>query len=237
MLTKLSKLLGVRETEAEVTNAVDEAVQLRSQIKGALGAEKDSNKVLLQMVEEGQGVHGKLSALLKALGVEDSDAAVAQIAEMFTQVEELKALMPELEELKGFKAQSEETAAVADVEEVLNSRSLPAHLKDALLLFRNTKPEDFAKAYPKANPEVKNLTKDVATTGGTSINTLTGKPETGADGGGVDLAPYEGRNHLEKVMAFLRATTDGGDKLKHDDVFVQACAVNKTAKFFDSSVA
>jgi hypothetical protein len=247
----LASKLGCQETDAAITAALDQLIEVRALLAKLSGVETTaSDKKLL---EAGAGVadaRGKLKSILDALGVPDSDQAINKIASVMEQAAKLKEVMPELEGLKAEAAKTEEATAEADVDQALASKGLSKDddLRFALVALRKSNKEEFAKRYPKKAPEASagagtaDLTRSVATSkagGEKRIEIVDGqvrviKPVLGKQPveGRISLAKYAGRNIHEKALAFVRAQA-GGDKLTYDQAFEQAAALVRAGKVTD----
>ena len=237
IMETLAKLLGVNATEREVTAAVEEGIELRNQAATVLcaGKKNPTNSVLLQVAEEGMAAREKLVALLKALGVEDAEGAVAKVTDLLAQAEQLRELMPELEELRQGAAEAEEAAIEGEVSEAMASRKLPGEVKDALVLLRRQNPERFAELYPKLTPDQVALSKDVATQKGAPIKPEDGKPAD-EPASVIDLAGYKGANTTQRAVAYLSKNQEGFARLRWEDQFVLACQLKAREDVIDSRV-
>jgi len=233
LLKLLAGKLGVKESDKAVLDAVDELLELQDDLASVLELSKKSPRVILDKTKEekesGAGAREKLNALMKALGVEDPDSGVNQIAELMTQAEELKKAMPELENLRSEAAKREEAEAEADVDAVVNAKGYGDDVRAALLTFRKTSPEEFAKKYPKEELANAHLTRTVAADSrGRQHVPQGGGVQSAAGGAGtIDLSAYPGRNEIEKAEAYVLANTPGADKWTREQRHVAACRLRR----------
>lgn len=235
LLKVLAGRLGVREADAAIEAAVGDLTSLRDSIKKLIGAESDSTPVLLDGIEKSISARAKLTALLKAMGVSDADAAVNRIAELMQQAKELAGVMPELSSLRSRIQKSEEAAAELDVDSVIASRGYGPEIRDALLLLRKSDAEKFALSYPKPQAGDDKLLASVVVT-----PKLHGSPQSKAaikagQPNVINLAIYPGINSTERAMACIRATVNGSENWSHDDVFVAACNLKKQPNVVDQT--
>ena len=93
-LKKLAEILGVKATEREVEEAVNDAVELRKGLSTTLKAAKTTTKSLLEAAEEvvsdALSSADGLKTVLRVVGVEDADAAIEKITDLLAQAAELK---------------------------------------------------------------------------------------------------------------------------------------------------
>jgi len=248
----LASKLGTRDNEDAVRASVEGLVALREGLVKLFGLDShDAVKVILEAVEKEVGARDKLSALLKAIGVEDVDGGIEQIATLIQQGEELKTAMPELAGLKATVEKQEEAAAETDVAEAMASHNVPEAAREALLLMRKGNAEGFAKKFPKVEaPAVPAAggtataahlaalqTPVAATPGGqeltvapdgSTVNLGATPPGAPANGGTVNLSIYDGANPTAKAMTYLSRTMDGWDKMSHDERFKAAIALKRS---------
>lgn len=258
----IASKLQVLETEAAVVERVDGLLALRTSLAKHIGVPANANdSVLLEAAAGGADIRTKLGAILKALGVEDSDGAVDKVAGLMKQAKDLEAAMPELSELREAAAKTEEKSADADVEKVMNSKGIDdAGVREALALSRKTNKAAFLTRYadvlaaaPAAAPAAQTpgtayLTTNL--TGGTggaerkvtnnsdgSVNLSaptvdkSGKPPGGKVR--VDLSKTAGANRTAKAMNYV-AEQAGGDKLTYDQKFEAARKLLKECEIVDA---
>jgi hypothetical protein len=230
---KLAAMLACTATEADVESAVQELVELRKSLKTTLKLKaRDGSDVLLEAANEGQAATDKLSALLKALGVEDVDAAVMRITDLMKSAADLEAVMPELAGLREAKAQAEEEVAEEEVEEAMASYKIPAECKELLLSSRKSDPKKFAEKFPKraATPNTQlSATHKQALTGSVTAPGARRKdadPTARADGQ-IYLSDYPGANPTQRALAYLAATQPGFDKLSYEKKHEMAFALKR----------
>jgi len=231
LLKALASRLGVREADAAVETAVGDLTTFQAGIKKLLGTESDSANVLLEGVERSVKARAKLTALLKALGVEDADSAVNRVAEMLAQAKELAQVMPELASLKAKVQAQEAEQAIADVDAVVASRGYDPSIKDALLMLRTSDPAKFAANYPAPKPGDAKLLSTI-------IVAPHAKPMAAKSAdlpAAVNLAMYPGENITARAMSYILSTVPGSDKWTHEQVFVAACQLKKQPNVIDQA--
>jgi Mu-like prophage I protein len=256
--------LQVVETESAVVERVEGLLALRATLAKHVGVPANSNDaVILEAAAGSTDVRGKLGAILKALGVEDSDGAVDKVAGLMKQAKDLEAAMPELSELREAAAKTEEKAADADVEKVMNSKGIDdAGVREALTLSRKTnkkafceryaevlaKPAEPAAAAPSAHTA--HLTSNLSGIGGAErkvTNNADGSvslsaPVAGKAGqnpGGkvrVDLSKTPGANRTAKAVNYV-ADQPGGKDMTYDQKFEAARKLLKECDVVDSGSA
>lgn len=241
LIKMLAKELGVRESDDAVVAATKELIELRTKIMGTLKVEKDSNESILNVVEAIIASSTHLSALLTALGVEDVTSATAKVVTLTENSEELTKIKPEFDKMQESLKLQEEKMIETDVAEVMNSRNFTEDLKEPLLLFRKSNPEEFTKKYPKIEkPEDKSnkhplLTKNlVVAPSGEDKDPKTGETIPASDGQ-VDLAKYPGRNSSERAINYIKATNPGSKDWKYEDLCETAFNFKNQANVVDSS--
>ena len=104
------------------------------------------------------GASNKLAAILKALGVEDGDGAMARITDVLKQAADLTAAWPELAELVKGQVDDEEKGAEDDVEKAMATYGLPADAKFAMLAMR-TGSVELAEVRLPFNGDLRNFTE------------------------------------------------------------------------------
>lgn len=224
LIAALSKLLGVSPNEDKVKAAVTELCDLRTGLTEVLELSRDGNSVILAAAKEGSNAKEKLSALLKALGIEDVDGALNKIATTMEQAAQLSEVMPELEGLRADKAETEEKAVEADVDTAIaaSNGKIDPSMRGALILQRKTDPEGFAAAFPKkpAQPQPKTqLLSKVASDGSAPLNN--GKVDQGGSGV-INLSRFEGQNPTARAKAYLSTTVSNWNQLTNDEKFDMA---------------
>lgn len=195
---------------------------------------------MLMAAKEGTDTKTKLGALLKALGVDNSDDAIGKLTDMLKRSAELEAAMPELAELRAANKETQEKAEEGDVDEAIAAHNIPAITRDALLLYRRSNAKAFAEKYPKVRANERHLTTQLFST---AEGAPLGSRESGAtqDGNGgrvlaanqrgtrvmltasvgvtaEDLKSAEGRNDTERAMTLVRSHVPGADKMPFDRV-------------------
>jgi hypothetical protein len=189
---------------------------------------------IIKAAKQGADAQTKLAALLKALGVEDSDGAIGKVASMLKQASELEAAMPELKSLREDKAKKDAADEEGEVDDAIAAHRLPAQVKDALILLRRSNVAKFREQYPLPKPGERHLSKSLFAT---SKDGQLGSEESGArtrltaiPGGRSDagdptedeLKTLPGRNIHEQAQSFVKAHVAGGDKLAFEQVHEEA---------------
>ena len=172
-----------------------------------------------------------------------------KLAETMKSASDLKMVMPELEALREYKAKSEDAAVQEDVAKAMAARSLPADMREMLLLYRRAQPQKFAEQYPKPRPGEEHLTRTLAAAPGgaqiappasgqvmrfTASRVAAGRvlaPDASGGGGGadvIDVRAYPGPNSYEKLFAYLRATSPGFERLSLEAQHKQAAMLHRT---------
>jgi hypothetical protein len=219
---QLAKDFGVSASEAEVTTAIGDAVELRNKAKQALSCERDSNKVILEAVEKAVDMKTKLEAMLGMMEIKDVDEAIAKLTSLLEDSKKMTDLMPELEQLRADFKKREDAEAEKEVDEVIASRGWDESFKHALLLTRTNDPDKFKELYPPLTQDQANLTKDIATKGKTPVSTQTGQTQQNT-GDVIDLTMYPG-NPTQKVVAHIRATNPDSEKWSREKLYETAFA-------------
>jgi hypothetical protein len=152
ILKIIASRLGVQETEQAAAQALEGLFSIRAMLAKLVGQPEHSTDKVLLDAAAGQGdARTKLGALLAALGIEDSGAAVEKIAGLMKQASELEAAMPELKSLREAAAATEEKAAEEDVAKVANSLGINDNgVKLALTMMRKSDKKAFCTQYAVA---------------------------------------------------------------------------------------
>lgn len=241
-LKALADKLGVIAQEQAVLEALDGLVELRAIVASARGLDSTaSTKVICKAAMTDNEVRAKFGPLLKALGVEDPDAALDKVGDLMTQSEELKKVAPELSALRKKAEEAEAEVADTDVEAAMASMSIAKTsehyegIKLAVTHYRkaNTR-EDFFKKYPKAEANRAHLTRTIS--GGTSAGddpakvaaSRTTTTETPKDA--VDVSAFSGSNLMLKTCEFVRASVQGAQSWPWDKVHEHASALVRSKK-------
>ena len=258
ILKIIATRLGVQETEAAATQALEGLFTLRTTLAKLVGApEHATDKVLLDAASGAGDARTKLGALLAALGIEDSGAAVEKIAGLMKQASELEAAMPELKSLREAAAATEDKAAEADVEKVASSMNLgDAGIKLALTMMRKADKKAFqaqyatvlakpAEAASTVQPGHAYLTTTLSGAAGGAERTVTtnqdgsvalsapGVGKGGAPTGGkvrIDLTNHAGANRTLKLHSHIRATVTGADKWTFEQMMQHGIELARTAE-------
>ena len=247
LLKALADKLGTVATEKAVLEALDGLCELRAVCASAHGHDSNSSiKVILKSTVSDADVRAKFGPLLKALGVEDPDAALDKVGDLMTQSEELKKVAPELSALRKKSEETEAAAEGEDVEAAMASMGIAAKsehyegIKLAVAHYRKTnKREDFFKKYPKAEEHRNYLTRSISTT---TASTGTGSAdaprvvaasrssEGAPPAGSIDVGAYSGGNIMLKTCDFVRASVQGAQSWTWDKVHEHASALVRSKK-------
>ena len=95
----------------------------------------------------------QVAAICKALGVQDIEAALAEITQKIQDAAELKRVLPQLQELEDSKKEKEKEDVEKDVEMTLTLRGWSPEVKPGLLELRRMNPARYAELYPKPTKE------------------------------------------------------------------------------------
>lgn len=255
----IASRLGVQETEAAATQAVEGLFAFRASLAKLLTVpEHVSDKVLLDAAAGAGDARTKLGALLAALGIEDSGAAVEKIAGLMKQATELEAAMPELKSLREAAAAVDAKEGEEEVEKVMNSMgSADAGIKLALSTLRKGDKASFRTQFaahlskaPVAlaapAPGHAYLTTVISGGQGGSERVIApqadGSVQLSAPGAGakagapvggktrVDLSLRSGRNRTEKIHDHIRATVPGADKFTFDQMMNAGIELARTSE-------
>lgn len=264
ILKIIASRLGVQETEAAAITALEGLFGLRASLAKTLANEHANDKVLLDAAAGASDARTKLGALLAALGIEDSGAAVEKIAGLMKQATELEAAMPELKQLREAAAATESKEGEEEVEKVMNSLgSLDAGIKIALGLLRKSDKKQFqtqyaavlAKSAAPAAPAVPAgnqayLTTSITGAAGGAERSVTnnqdGSVQLSAPGAGskagqptggkqtINLSARAGRNRTEKLHDHIRATVPGAKDFTFDQLFNAGLELARTHEIVES---
>jgi hypothetical protein len=168
----------------------------------------------------------QVAAICKALGVQDVEAAMAEITKKIQDAAELKRVLPQLAELEDVKKKKEEDAVEEDVDVAMSFRGLNPETRPSLLAHRKLNPEDFEKTYPKPTKEQLELSKKKtpvhAQRGGSTIAAASSaavpKLPDGTAPTAEMLEASPGKTPSAKGLALVDAHL-GGKKLSYDARF------------------
>jgi len=198
MIKTLASKFGVKEVEKEILEAANEAVELRDDVSKALGVSKVKeipDAIVFLKDAEKQHV-----AILKALGSEKAEDAVAAIGDLQSKAKELSEIKPKFEDMEKRVKDIDLKQAETDVDMVIAANGFDASLKDALLLQRQNDPKAFADKFP-VDPKNIHLTQQKTTDGPAGGAT---DPSTPAPVGDViKLSDYPGINNGKRAEAYL----------------------------------
>ncbi len=248
ILKTLADKLGTVATEAAVLEAVDGLTQLRAVCASAQGHDSNTNlKVILKTQISDADVRAKFVPLLKALGVEDPDAALDKVGDLMTQSEELKKVAPELAALRKAGEAAEEQAQGEDVEAAMASMGIASNsehyegIKLAVSHYRKSnKREDFYKKYPKAEAANAHLTRTISATTTTTSDDPKKVAASRAAGTGdapkdaIDIGAYSGANLMMKACGFVQASVAGAQSWPWAKVHEHASALVRSKKVFST---
>jgi len=232
LLKILASKLGVREANDALEAAVVDLADLRAGIQKTLASDVATTSVLLEGVARAISAKAKLTALIKALGVEDADGAVNRVADLMSKAAELAKVMPELSSLRVSEQKREDEAAEADVAEAMASRGYGPEAKEALALLRKTSREKFLACYPKQSPSTQALLSAVVVQPGAKPGAAPKQLPAGQPA--INLAPYPGRNPTERAQNYLLATIPGAAKWSFDDLWKAACELKRQPNVVDA---
>jgi hypothetical protein len=234
LLKILASRLGVREAADAVEAAVTDLAALQTGIKKLLETDLDASVALLDGVERTAKARTKLTAILKALGIEDADGAVNKIAELMSQAKELASVMPELASLRTKTQKHEEAEAEAEVDGVIAARNYDPEVRDALLMLRKTDPGKFKATYPVSKPGDAHLLSSIVVNPMKKPGVQTVSLQQPLQPV-INLAVYPGSNITERAMNYVKATVPGSDKWSHEQLFVAACNLKKEPNVIDQA--
>ena len=245
-LNQIADKLGTVATEAAVLEAIDGHTELRGLVASKFDLGATANlKVICKAEMTDKGVRDKYGPLLKALGVEDPDAALNKLGDLMTQSEELKKIAPELSALRKQAEAAEGEVADADVEGAMASMSIAKEsehyegIKLAVAHYRKTNSrEDFYKKYPKAEAASATSRREYLS------RNISGGEQTVARGSGetkvvaskevpagaIDVTAYSGSNLMMKTCDFVKASVTGAGSWSWDKVHEHASALVKSKR-------
>jgi hypothetical protein len=247
IIKALATRFRVIDTEAAVLEAADATLSFRIALAKNLHLSPNViDAVILEESSKAMSAVEKLGAICKALGIEDSAGATDKIANMFTQVKELEALMPELKELREAKAAAEDKEIEEDAEKAAASQpgfdALPETFRKSVVagikLERKTlgKPK-FLEKYPLPAPgaitpgQAPHLLQSISKSklggetrlvsdgaGGVRLEQV-GRANAGEGVKSVSLAGISGLNSFDRVCNWVKAQNP---KLDWDAVTAEA---------------
>ena len=212
MIPTLASKLGVKEVEKEITEAVDDAIELRSNASKTLST-SGKTKDILESIATLKTHRDEHKALLKALGTDKTDDAVACVADLQKAAKELEEMKPKYAELDTKIEAINLAKAEADVDMVISANGFDPNLKDALMLQRQADAKAFADKFP-VDPAKISLTKSVTNPVGSEPAKKTA--ETPASGELIDLSSYPGANMSFKARAYLASKNAGWNSMDYD---------------------
>ena len=180
-----------------------------------------------------------VDAIYKKTGTTESVSTLARVDVLLARDKELTELGPKVAELQAANAKAQEQGIADDVNDAIKTHRLEPRSAPSLVLHRKTDPTGFATLYPRLPEGLKHLTQNVTgapkgarvTLGpggavsfsrdapGANESRLATEDRT-VDGRepAIDLSAYEGRNELEKMMAFVRS--------KNPKITLEECHAN-----------
>ncbi len=199
MIKKLASKFGVNEIEKEILEAAGDAVELRTNAAKALSLTSERTNDVIDGINTLVSDKKKHDALLKALGVEKADDAVALVAGLRKASKDLDEMKPKYEALDKRIQEIDLKTAGDEVDMVIKANGYDESIKDALMLQRQLDPEKFAEKFP-VDPAKLALTQTVAGEGATG-----GKAPTGLTGKVIDLSLFPGPNKTARALSYLGA--------------------------------
>lgn len=243
-LKTLADKLGTVASEKAVLEALDGLCELRAVCASRGGHDANTSiKVILKSTMSDSDVRTKFVPLLKALGVEDPDAALDKVGDLMTQSEELKKVAPELAALRKKGEEAEAASQTEDVDAAMASMNIASGsehyegIKLAVSHYRKTNSrEDFLKKYPKAEEHRGYLTRSVSTsTVGDDPKKVAASRSNGGDNtpkDAIDVSAFSGANLMLKTCEFVRASVTGAQAWPWDKVHEHASALVRSKKVF-----
>jgi len=216
-LKVLARMLGLREDSDEtvIRAAVEDLVSLRSGVQSALAADKDTTTVLLKAANEVVSLRRtgeeRLVALKEALGTKADEDPVSRIAILLKAEKELGELRPQYEAQAKVLEEQENAKAEDEVARALRVHNLPDNAKAALLNYRKSNPDGFAKEFPLPAPEQDHLTQVITT----SVTPVSQPQQSNV----VNLTMYPGRNDAERMANHILATNPTAKDWSHDRLY------------------
>ena len=190
----------------------------------------------VKKLEAGASAETKISALLAALGVEDTGAGMAKITQMIQQAAALEEAMPELAELRKAKATGDAAAEEQEIDEVMATRSFPDAVRASLLRHRQLDLQSFRAVYPPLSNEQRAVLKRLtgpAAGGGTKLGTERGAQDADVSDeskrvlAAVQLMP--GTDLVTQCRAYQMAEAKKlGVELSFDDAHRKGVALFRT---------
>lgn len=201
-------ILAAREDDAVSLASLEAAVQTAAEDK--MAALKAAIAQLTQIVSSMGAPEGAPAA-----------AVAGRVAELVQAEAELKKIQPEIAALKVEQAKAEEASIEADVDNAIAAHRLNDATKPAMLYMRKADKAAFLAKYPIGDlpAGMPHITRSLVTDDASNVRTLSvvrgpeaGPLELGNKGKAgslpitlADLAMYEGRNDLERIMSFLQS--------------------------------
>jgi hypothetical protein len=205
----------------------------------AFGIKASTEDAVIEAAQAAVLARAQLSALFRAMGVADPDAAAVKLADLFAKaklgelwgdrkLEDARRDLEELATLRVTVGKIEDEAAAEDVAAVMLDRGLPDEMRDILLESRRKDKAAFAARFPVTPPAQRHLTTTLFATddggqrGSTRTGAAGGHTTLATRDGAVDLRQYPGRNINEQAQSYIRATVAGADKWDFDRVWEAA---------------
>lgn len=210
LLDVLAEVYQCKATEAEVIACAKDQASLRAELRQQIGAENDSNKMLLTSVKavvtDQSDKSERFIALTKALSVNDGEDPIARVTTLLKAEKDLEEIAPKYKELEEAAKVAENEKMASEVDRAIAVHKLGAQVKDALILFRRTSPDEFAKQYPLGDEKNDHLAKVIATgtkPSGQAAPKVELKEEKSQT---IDLSSYAGANEGQKMANYILAT-------------------------------
>lgn len=233
------------ERAANISKVAAQRAGLLDAVKALVSAKLTADKAdKLKLEASGAALTDQLSALFRAGGVENVEAAVAKIVDTMKAAATLEQVMPELKSLQDINDARSKEEQDADVAAACRTYfSGDESQKEVLALFHSTKGrKTFLEKYPEPGDGNEELGTPVVRSASTPGAKGTGRanleaprvaPTKRADV--VDLSDYPGGNDTERAVNAYRATVKGADVLDYDTVFERACEAKRLGKFVNLS--
>lgn len=159
----VSTIAASRKDPSDMNHAEVAIALIAQRLKVKLDAKKpeEHGQVLCEAVDAaeteakkpGGAALEQLGAIFKTLGVQDIEAALADITDKIQQAAELKAAFPQLQELEDIKKKKDEEEVESDVDVAMSFRGINEAARVGLIELRRIAPEAFALKFPKPTKE------------------------------------------------------------------------------------
>lgn len=233
----VSTIAASRKDPSDMNHAEVAIALIAQRLKVKLDAKKpeEHGQILCEAVdaaEDGAKKAGstaldQLSAIFKALGVQDVEAALTDITDKIQQAARLKEVLPQLSELEEIKKKKDEDEVEGDVDVAMSFRGINEAARPGLIELRRIAPAAFELKYPKPTKEQLELSqKKIPAHAQRSGSTTTSKDGAGAlpklpDGTQPTAEMFEaaaGKTPSAKGMSLVKEHL-GTKKLSYDAQF------------------